>query len=70
MQLSKTEAGRDAAVRALAHQIWEEEGCPDGRADDHWLRAVTLVDSIEPPRAKTGAASKARVPAKKKLQVS
>lgn len=26
-------------VTRRAHQIWEEEGCPDGRSEDHWLRA-------------------------------
>ena len=26
-------------VRARAHQIWEEEGRPEGRADAHWAIA-------------------------------
>jgi hypothetical protein len=29
----------DDRVRERAHQIWVEEGKPDGRALDHWLRA-------------------------------
>jgi Protein of unknown function (DUF2934) len=70
MQLSKTPPDRDETVRALAHKLWEEEGRPDGRANDHWLRAVTLVDSIEAPKAKKPAAPKAKAPAKNKLRVS
>jgi hypothetical protein len=30
-------------TRILAYQLWEDEGCPDGRADDHWARAAELV---------------------------
>lgn len=26
-------------ITARAHRIWEEEGRPDGRADEHWRRA-------------------------------
>ena len=26
-------------IRRRAHQIWEQEGCPEGRAHIHWLRA-------------------------------
>ena len=68
MQLLK-QTDRDEAVRVLAHKIWEDEGCPDGRADDHWLRAITLIDSIETP-AKKPAAPKAKAPAKKKASLS
>jgi hypothetical protein len=34
----------EEAVRALAHKFWEEEGRPEGRAHDHWLRAVAEFD--------------------------
>ena len=27
------------AIEARAREIWEEEGRPDGRAAEHWLRA-------------------------------
>ena len=29
----------DHRIRRRAYQIWIEEGRPDGRATDHWLRA-------------------------------
>ena len=31
-------AYRDA-IEARAREIWEEEGRPEGRAEEHWLRA-------------------------------
>ena len=31
------------AVRAVAHQIWEEEGRPNGRHDIHWQWALERV---------------------------
>lgn len=26
-------------IRERAHEIWQEEGRPEGRADEHWRRA-------------------------------
>jgi hypothetical protein len=33
-------------IRARAHEIWEQEGRPEGREHDHWEKARILV-SIE-----------------------
>lgn len=33
----------EAQVRAVAHTLWVEEGMPEGRADDHWQKAVEIV---------------------------
>lgn len=30
-------------VRRHAYRLWEEEGCPEGRADVHWDKARELV---------------------------
>jgi Protein of unknown function (DUF2934) len=35
---------RDDAVRSIAYRIWEDEGRPEGRALDHWLKAEGLWD--------------------------
>ena len=29
--------------RVIAHQIWEEEGRPEGQAEQHWERACIVV---------------------------
>jgi hypothetical protein len=31
-------------VRERAHQLWVDEGHPQGRADEHWERARELVE--------------------------
>ncbi len=45
------------AVRAVAHQIWEEEGRPNGRHDIHWQSALERVQIA--PLAKELIAQKA-----------
>ena len=49
-------------IRARAHQLWEQEGRPEGRAEDHWYKARKLVEvegmkqpvvkAVAPPKAK------------------
>ena len=48
---------REDLIRQRAYSIWEEEGHPHGRADDHWHRAVRETTGAEggagPARAET-----------------
>ena len=37
---------RDDKIRERAYGIWEEEGHPPGRAEDHWHRAVREVEGV------------------------
>lgn len=30
-------------VRERAYEIWQEEGCPEGRGEEHWLRAEAEI---------------------------
>lgn len=30
----------EEAIRARAHAMWEEDGRPDGQAEEHWRRAA------------------------------
>lgn len=34
-----------------AYAIWEEQGRPDGRDDDHWRQAVAERDALERTKA-------------------
>jgi predicted flap endonuclease-1-like 5' DNA nuclease len=38
----------EAAIRARAHQIWEEEGRPNGRHEIHWQRAYEAIADVSP----------------------
>ena len=35
----KMDANRDDEIRTRAYQLWEEEGRPEGRAEQHWFTA-------------------------------
>jgi len=35
---------REARIRQRAHELWEGEGRPEGRSDEHWERATAEVD--------------------------
>ena len=36
-------AGRDERIAVRAYAIWQEAGCPEGRAPAHWLQAETEI---------------------------
>ena len=40
----------DVSVEQRAYEIWVEEGCPEGRALEHWLRAEQEISSPPPIR--------------------
>lgn len=42
-QNGRDERQHDERVRERAYRLWLEEGCPEGRADDHWDKARELV---------------------------
>jgi len=37
------------AIRKLAYEIWEREGCPSGREHEHWAEANRVHASRMPP---------------------
>ena len=40
--------GKEEMIRQRAYGIWEEEGQPHGRADDHWHRAALEIEALMP----------------------
>jgi hypothetical protein len=40
---------QEAEIAALAYHFYEEEGRPDGKASDHWLRAEQQVRTKTTP---------------------
>jgi hypothetical protein len=54
----ETNAISEEAIARRAHEIWEREGRPDGRSQDHWEQArIELAEaaSIDPDRSVEGA---------------
>ncbi|HYD68872.1 DUF2934 domain-containing protein [Azospirillum sp.] len=37
----------DERIRRRAHEIWEREGCPEGRQDAHWEQARRELEAEE-----------------------
>ena len=40
----QADAEREERIRERAYQLWEEDGAPDGRAEEYWHRARQLID--------------------------
>jgi hypothetical protein len=38
------DAEREERIRKRAYELWEEDGAPEGRADEYWHRARHLID--------------------------
>lgn len=34
-------------IKKLAHEIWEKEGCPEGKALEHYFRAKQILEEQE-----------------------
>ena len=50
---------RERKVRERAYALWESEGRPSGRHDEHWYRAGNEVDTDPPSAADAAPAAKA-----------
>ena len=48
---------KDESIRSIAHRLWEEDGRPDGRDLEIWLRAEKLAAGKTKPATKAKAAS-------------
>ena len=46
---STNEANLEQEIARLAHRYYEEEGRPEGRAEEHWLRAEREIKGPVPP---------------------
>ena len=55
---------QDQLIRQRAHALWEQQGRPDGKAEDHWRQASAEIAS-DAPRPKRAAAA-ATAPAKQR----
>jgi hypothetical protein len=44
VRVKKGAAPTDEQIAARAYQIWTEQGCPDGNADDNWKQAESELN--------------------------
>ena len=56
---------RDQQVKQRAYELWENEGRPSGRHDDHWDRARREIEERDQGRESGVEAPSAESPAKR-----
>ena len=62
---------RDERIRVRAHELWEREGRPDGKEQDHWLEASRQIEAEESGATNNGkTAASGRGPAQPRGGVS
>ena len=49
-------------IRERAYEIWQERGCPDGQAEEHWLAAEREILDGKQPRAPESELSEVAAP--------
>jgi hypothetical protein len=61
---SEMEQSLDVRIRERAYEIWNAQGCPEGRADEHWLtaeREILTVPPVPSSPSKSTASRKSKV---------
>ena len=62
------EQSLDVRIRERAYEIWNAQGCPEGRADEHWLTAEREILTVQPvpsSPSKSTASRKSKVRAQR-----
>lgn len=55
----------EAKIAETAYLFWLDEGQPEGRDQEHWLKAIDALTPAKPKKARKAPAKKAKAPAKK-----
>jgi len=58
-------SNRQSRIEQRAYELWEAEGYPHGKHEDHWHRAACEIDADE-----TARAGKSRTPRRSNRQIS
>ena len=59
-------AKREDEIKVMAYNIWEEQGCPDGRDCEHWFLAESQWEEKQKKAAKETPGSRNPSPSPKK----
>ena len=49
--MSDTEQDLERRIRERAYALWEEDGRPEGRADEYWERARRFIEAEDDPKS-------------------
>jgi len=42
-------------IRQLAYKLWEQDGCPDGKDQEHYYKAQRIIAELEASGSQEGA---------------
>ncbi len=62
MQATKIDV--DQEIRQLAYRIWQEEGCPIGSDERHWLKAQDIWQQTHPAKKSRSQPAATKKPSK------
>lgn len=62
--MQRTKIDVDQEVRQLAYRIWQEEGCPNGSDQQHWLKAQDIWRQTHPAKKARTRPSATKKPSK------
>ena len=49
--MSDAEQDLERRIRERANALWEEDGRPEGRADEYWERARRYIEEEDDPKS-------------------
>jgi hypothetical protein len=49
--MSETGMDLETRIRQRAYSLWEEDGRPNGRAEEYWERARKLIEAEDSPNS-------------------
>ncbi len=49
--MSEAEQDLERRIRERAYALWEEDGRPEGRADEYWERARRFIAAEDDPKS-------------------
>jgi len=55
LEMTAAELERHLRIRARAHEIWLQQGCPAGRDVEHWVTAEREIDGPAARRSRQRA---------------
>ncbi|WP_243750964.1 DUF2934 domain-containing protein [Paraburkholderia sp. BL10I2N1] len=55
-------ASREEKIRVRAYELWENDGGPEGRADEYWEQARAQIEDEESEADRNEDDSKGRLP--------
>jgi hypothetical protein len=51
LHMSGSEQDMETRIRERAYALWDQDGRPEGRAEEYWEKARRLIEAEDDPKA-------------------